>query len=198
MRISPELRRSIVTFVVFQVVWTASVMGAGRGLPWLGPLSVVVLLPLLLPFAADRRCELRLWLVVGLVGTVVDSTLFSLGLIGFPRLDPAWPSWLVPLWITGLWIAYASMLRSCLAWLRPRPWLAALLGLVGGPFSFQAGCSLGAVSVPEPRWQGFLALALEWAVLTPLLLALAHRGGAAADGETSEAPPAARAPRRAS
>ena len=185
MNASGERLRTIVTFVVFQLIWFACVLGAGRGHEWVGPLSLVVLLPITLLFVEDRRAEARLWLEVGILGTLIDSGLLAAGLIEFPLESEGWPPLLVPLWISSLWVAFASLLRSCLTWMRGRTWLAALFGFVGGPLSFRAGAQLGAVGVPEPQWQGFLALAVEWAVLTPLLIAWGARG----EGEPAEAAP---------
>lgn len=170
----PSLARNLVTFVVFQVIWTACVAGTGKGNDLVGPASLLLLV-LLLPFITDRRCELRLWLTVGLLGTVIDSGLLALGWIDFPHSPEWWPAWLVPFWISGLWVSFAALLRSCLVWLRGRTLLAFLFGLVGGPFSFHMGTRLEAVVVTEPSWRGYAALAVEWATLTPALIALAHR-----------------------
>jgi hypothetical protein len=58
--------------------------------------------------------------------------------------------------------------------LRGRPALGAVLGLVGGPLAYLGGEKLGAVALVQPV-PALAALAVVWALATPLLLALALR-----------------------
>jgi hypothetical protein len=110
------------------------------------------------------------WIAAGLLGSLADCGLAALGLLAYPMAPPGWPAWLVPPFIASLWIAFATLPHVSLAWLAPRPALAALLGALGGPLSFAAGVNAGAVvhgaSVPATS----AALALEYALATPLLL----------------------------
>jgi hypothetical protein len=75
--------------------------------------------------------------------------------------------------MTALWANFATTLNVSLVSLQTRPWLAALLGLVGGPAAYWGGAELGAMSFLDPT-AGLIALALGWGILTPLLLALAR------------------------
>ena len=79
---------------------------------------------------------------------------------------------LPPPWMVALWANFATTLNLSLAGLQSRPWLTALLGLVGGPLAYWGGAKLGAMTFVAPL-PALIALALGWAVLTPLLLALA-------------------------
>ena len=79
---------------------------------------------------------------------------------------------LPPPWMIALWANFATTLNLSLAGLQTRPGLAALLGLIGGPLAYWGGAGLGAMTFVAPL-PAFIALALGWAVLTPLLLALA-------------------------
>lgn len=79
---------------------------------------------------------------------------------------------LPPPWMIALWANFATTLNLSLAGLQTRPWLAALLGLVGGPLAYWGGAGLGAMTFVAPL-PALIALALGWALLTPLLLALA-------------------------
>lgn len=202
---APSWRAKLVNFAVFQVVYVACVFGAAGGNAWIGPLAGAVLLPLNLPFAADRRRELRLWALAGVVGLAVDSAFLSAGLIGFPefaRLGPefGWPAALVPLWIVTLWVAFGSLLTSSLAWLGRSSALAVAFGAVGGPFSFWSGSKIGATELPGGS-MAFVALGLEYAVLLPILLRIARRPEAAPaslDDHTGAASDAAPTPSTAS
>lgn len=168
-------------FVVFQLVYSACVLGAAHGWLWLGPAAGAVLLPVNLLFIhqGQRTREVRLWLLCGLIGFAVDSILLGGGLISFPEVtrwapDAGVSGWLVPPWIVTLWVAVGSLLHSSLGWLAHRPWLAMALGAVGGPLSFWSGSRLGAVGLPQGNIS-IAALALEYAVLMPALLSLAYR-----------------------
>jgi len=80
-----------------------------------------------------------------------------------------------PYWIVLLWMLFAATLNLSLAWLKPRPLIAALFGAVGGPAAYVAGAKLGALTLTEPA-AALPALAIGWAVLTPALARLAARG----------------------
>ena len=115
-----------------------------------------------------------LWAVgVGALGTVLDSALLAAGATRYPGTDAAWPEALVPPWITALWVAFALLPRVSLRWLAGRTTLAALLGAVGGPLSYLAGERMGAVALADAPAFTVVALAVEYALLTPLLLRFA-------------------------
>ena len=167
-------RRVWLNLAAFQVAWFATVLGASNGLPWLGPMAVLVALGLYLVQTRQRAAALRLLLAAALVGLVVEHALFFAGFIRYPG-DPAW----VPLWMWALWPLFATTLRVSLAWFIPRPALAAFAGAVAGPMAYAGGEALGAIEL-----EGFALplLALVWAFAFPLLLYLARKveqGGSA-------------------
>jgi len=167
--------KNLANFALFQLAWFACVMGAAAGNGWIGPLSTLPLVAAVLWVAPDRRCELRLLVTVAVVGTAIDSGLERAGVFRFAAPNVLAPV-LVPAWISALWLAFAALLRHSLAWLAPYQLLAVLLGAVGGPLSSLAGHRMGALEYPGDRALSLAVIAAEWAVLTPLLLALAHRG----------------------
>ena len=72
---------------------------------------------------------------------------------------------------------FASTLPLSLNWLTERPRLAALLGAVGGPASYYAGASLGALDLSGHTVTSLLILATVWGILMPTLLRLKNRMG---------------------
>jgi len=122
-----------------------------------------------------------------LVGFCFDSLLLASGWVSFSSgglggdwglgtgASPGgtWGPVLPPLWLTALWANFAITLNISLVSLQTRPWLAAGLGLVGGPAAYWGGAQLGAMTFLDPS-AGLLALALGWAILTPVLLTLAR------------------------
>ena len=175
----PGLVPKVVNFVVFQATYAACVLGAASGHPWLGASLGAAVLPLNLAFvpARRRKSDTMLWLAICAVGTSLDSALYAAGVIGFPQVALAptlWPEFLVPPWIAVLWLGVGSMLRSSLAWLGAHKILATTLGAIGGPLSFWSGAQLGATELPMNA-ASLAALAIEYAIILPLLLLLAGR-----------------------
>lgn len=171
--------QNLTNFALFQGIYFACVLGAAQGRPWIGAIVAMALLPCNLWFFPKKLwpSEISLWALAGAVGLVADSGLYAFGLIGFPELTlpqegtGVW-SLLAPPWIVALWVTVGSALNGSLAWLRGRWKIAALLGAVGGPFSFWSGARLGATELPLGHWS-ILALSIEYAVLFPVLIELA-------------------------
>ncbi|GIX35196.1 MAG: hypothetical protein KatS3mg126_0975 [Lysobacteraceae bacterium] len=158
--------------VGFQLVWIASVAGAAAGMWWAGPACLVLFAVLQGALGPDGRRDLRLLGLCVLIGLVVDTVWIRAGLMRFAAPVP-FPG-LAPVWILAMWAGFGLTLRHSLAVLQGRPWLAALLGLAGGPAAYLAAeRAWGAVAIAEGPlpWVG---LALAWAALTPLLLELAR------------------------
>jgi hypothetical protein len=163
----------VVNAVLFQLCWVAFVGGAGRGCWWLGFL-------VLLPFAlwqlyvsARPRADALLLLIAAALGFVVDSALAYSGVLSYATPVP-WAQ-LAPIWIVGLWAGFGLTLNHSMVFLQTRPWLALLLGGLAGPFAYWvAARAWSAVALNGPMWQALLALAIAWALITPVLAKLAQ------------------------
>ena len=159
--------------VAFQVGWWALVLTAAQGRPELGLGVVALLLVWHLGRVRTLGSEAFLIGLAALIGFGFDSLLLVSGWVSFSGgeltggLGPDLP----PLWMTALWANFATTLNVSLVSLQTRPGLAAMLGLVGGPAAYWGGAEMGAMSFLEPT-SGLIALALGWAILTPLLLTL--------------------------
>jgi hypothetical protein len=160
------------TFVLFQGAWFACVMGAARGHVALGFGAAVAVVAVLLSFSTNRAAELRLLVVALAVGVAWDSLLARYGVVQYASPGP-FPDW-APVWILALWALFALMLREPMRWLHGRPILAALVGGAGGAMSYAAAERLGACTFADPT-VAMATLAAGWALIVPLLLALAQR-----------------------
>jgi len=170
--VSPAMPGWLPNLIAFQFGWWAVVLSAANGVPELGLAVVGVLVSWHLVRVRPHAGEAVLIAVTGLIGLVFDSLLQASGWVAFAGGGMA--SWLAPLWMTALWVNFATTLNVSLGPLRTRPWLAAALGAVGGPAAYWSGAQLGAMEfLAAPAALG--ALAVAWAGLTPLLLALATR-----------------------
>ncbi len=170
-------RLTILDFALFNVGWFAAILGAANGVPWLGPI-VIVLLTLgrlwLLKFAAGA---LALYALAFVVGYAADLAVVMAGALGFPPVA-RWPVPLdhpVPLWMPAMWINFAGALHFSLRFFRGRYTLAAAVALVGGPLAYLAGDRFGAVELADPLWRSLLAVGVEYLIALPLLLWIADR-----------------------
>lgn len=163
--------RGVVNYVGLQIGWLACALGAARGYPWVGLLVVAGHLVIHLLWTQNRRREIVFLLLVALLGTAVDSAQKAGGLLNYAS-DAPWP-WLAPLWITAMWVLFATALTTSLRWLQGRVWLAAALGAVFGPLSYVAGERLDGIGFNYGFWFTVLAMGVIWAVAMAGLAVLA-------------------------
>jgi hypothetical protein len=169
-----SILRGAFNYLGMQVGWFACVLGAARGLPWVGPVVAGIYLVVHLLSSSNRARELRFILTVGAIGMGVDSVKKASGLLTYA--SPLPPSeWLAPLWITAMWLLFATTLNSSLKWLQGRYWLAALMGAIFGPLSYMAGERMGAIAFNYDVRFTVVVLALVWAGVVPALAWLAAR-----------------------
>ena len=164
--------RSVVNFVVFQLGWFACVLGAAHGMPIAGTAVVVAIGAWHVARAERPSLEALMIVVVAVIGAVWETTVVATGLLHYPNgvLFPHTP----PYWIIAMWALFATTLNVSMTWLRNRPFLAATFGAIGGPLSYAAGFRLHAVTITnEPL--AYAILAIGWAALTPLMVAIAQR-----------------------
>ena len=154
------------------VAWFACILGAARGMPWLGPIVVAVLAAIHVARIGQPGRLATLFLAAAVGGYLVDSALVLGGIMTFPETARlGGPS---TIWMVALWINLATTLHGCMHWLLDRPLAAAALGAIGGPLAYLGGERLGAVDFADPRAMSIAAVALAWVVSMPLL-ALAGR-----------------------
>lgn len=166
--------KNLANFLLFQSVWFAAVLPAADGSIWIGPLALAVFVSVHLGMVAanQRAAEMRYLALAGLLGGLADTVLAALGVTAYPSSADAWPYLVPPPWILSLWVAFAALPRFSLGWLRGRTLLAIVFGAIGGPLSYLGGARLGAVEVNAEPWITISGLAVEYAIATPLLLAL--------------------------
>lgn len=158
--------------VFFQIGWFSCVLSAAAHRPWIGLLVAIAVVVTHVLRAPMPKMELTLVGLTLAIGLVFDSIL-------------VWQGWLIyssgillqnvaPYWIVSLWVLFATLLNVSLRWMRGRWLIAALLGALGGPAAYYGGLRFGALEFGNMQ-AGLTALAVGWAVLTPLLLALSTR-----------------------
>jgi hypothetical protein len=164
---------SLTNIVLYQVGWFGCVLAAAAGMPVLAVLSALAAAALHVALAPDRRRELEIILLAGLLGLMVDTVTVQAGIFHFP--SQLGPSSLAPMWIVALWMQFGMTLHYCFSWLSGRYWLSSAMGAVGGPLSFLAGARLGAVEILSPVGINLVLLGLLWGVALPVLVAFADK-----------------------
>ncbi len=162
----------LVNFIAFQLGWFACVLGAAWGWPWAGTGIALAIVALHLARAPQPQREATLVLGAAALGAAWDSLLVALGWIEYP--NGILVAGTAPYWMVALWMVFATTLNVSLAWLKRRLPLALVFGAIGGPLAYLGGAKLGALVFANPA-AALTALAIGWALLTPLLLALARR-----------------------
>jgi hypothetical protein len=166
----------LISFLAFQLCWFACVVGASRGLPWLGPVVVAVFAALHLwatPAGRPRAGQAWLLGLTAVIGYAADSALVLSGVLSFPpHASLGWPS---SAWMVALWVAQAATLTGAMSWLADRYLVGAVFGAVGGPLAYLAGVRLGAAILGPSQSAALVVVAIEWALAMPLLLWIARQ-----------------------
>ena len=170
-------RPLLINFLLFQIGWFACVIGAAKQLPWLGVIVVACLVIWHLSQAKEAKPEIILLVITLLIGGTYDQLMLTSGLITYQ--SHGWDASLVPAWILALWAIFVTILNVSLRWLKSiKPsgkWLVAILfGAIGGPLAYIGAEKLGAVSLNNLPVT-YIALAVGWAILTPVLLILSEK-----------------------
>ena len=159
-------------FLAFQIGWFACVLGGANGLPWLGTGIALAIVAWHLTRAVRPGQELLLVLSAATFGALFDSLLVALGWIAYPSGTLIVGT--APHWIVALWMLFAITLNVSLAWLKRRPLVAVLFGAIGGPLAYLGGAKLGALVLVNMT-PALIALAIGWAIFTPVLMHLSLR-----------------------
>ena len=163
----------LLNFMLYQIGWFACVLGAAYGESRWGIAFAMSLVGLHMFLTTDRANQAKLLFVASSVGFVVDSTLLRIGVYQFP--NAALVDGLPPLWMSVLWIQFATTFRYCLQWLSGRYAICGVLGLAGAPVAFLGGERLGAIAFCPPRLPNLLILGSLWAIAIPLLIYLSDQ-----------------------
>ncbi len=157
----------------YQLVWFAIVISASRGQPWWGIAAALVFIGLQLASSTTRVADLRTVATALTCGFLMDGALAATGWLGYASPLVSLPA---PIWILALWMAFAMTWNHSMLFLRGRPWLAALLGAVGGPLAY-LGAARGfeAVIFAIPAWRAICLLSIGWAMALALLAHLTQR-----------------------
>lgn len=163
----------ILNMAAFQVGWFACVLGAARGLYFLGPVVVCGLFILHLFLHRNIAREITIGCMFMICGFFTD-TLLTVSNVYTP-LDNISPYPFSPPWLIFMWLNFSTVFNVSLKWMQKKYFLSVLLGGVGGGLSYYGGASLGAIDIADPVLGKILLTGLVWAGLTPALFILVEK-----------------------
>lgn len=155
----------VINILIYQMVWFLCVF-KGDG----GAFLALFLLAFHLQRSTHLREDLKMMLVLLLVGLVVDGAIRYFGLISY-RVDGV-P---IPFWLAVVWLALAILPHHSLNWLKGRPLLSIVFASIGGPLAYWAGVRFGSAEFNSPLLLSLAVLATVWALMWPLVMAVANR-----------------------
>ncbi len=160
----------ILNFVFFQITWLASVIGAAKGFPWIGPAFLACFMAWQLSLSHRPGRELLLVVSVATGGMLVDSAYVAGGILTYASAEPA--LLYAPVWILGMWANFALTLNHSLSWLRDRYLAGAVLGAIGAPLAYWGGARLGGMEFSGSITLALSVIGIAWALATPAMLRL--------------------------
>ena len=166
------MKSVLINLSLFKAAWAATVFGAAASVPVAGAIAIAIAVLVHLARTRDVRAEATLLALAAMVGLVWETSLVAAGVLEYSSgtIVPG----VAPYWIVAMWILFATTLNVGMRWLRKSVAIAAIAGAIGGPASFFAGASAGAVTLSEPL-TSLVVIGIGWAVLLPLLVRIANR-----------------------
>lgn len=163
---------NLANFLLFQLLWFGSVIGAANGYAWAGPMCLLVLVLCHFKWIArDSHADMLLMIVCVLLGLSIDTLGSYIGFVDFVLYDVE-P--LTPFWLLCLWAGFALTINHSMGWMKGRFVLAAVAGAVFGPLSYYAGWQAGAMQWLQPTLAAVF-ISISWALVMPSLCLLARR-----------------------
>lgn len=163
-----------VNYALYQAGWFACILGAAWGWPVAGTLIAVALTAVHLLLSRDRAGES--WLIALALGLGLAVEWYQVRSGTYAFTSGVVVSWMSPPWLLMMWAQFATTFRSSLSAIMLVPRRAMVFGALGGPIAFWAGERLGAVTLAEPGWAGFVRLGLTWGAALGVCAVVARRG----------------------
>ena len=153
--------------VAFKLLWILTLTQAGPR-PWVSTTAVWVYAVLC---GSQQGSNVTRLAGVAIGCSIVGDSL--LGILGVLANPDGSALGLSPLWLIGLWTAFATLIPICFTWLYQRLWLASLLGMLSGTLSYVSGGKMGALLV-RTEMLDLMCIAIEWGIAFPLLVWMAR------------------------
>ena len=156
----------IYDIIGFKLCWVLCAFSTKWEQPYLGPIVTLLFLLIHLAIVKFNDKDIKIISLAILIGLIVDSLFFRFGLIVYEGGVLA-NFKIAPLWILSMWGGFAATLLYSLNSIKNRYMVSGLIGLIGGPVSYNAGVQIGSIEINEPL--GYIMLAITWGAIIPCL-----------------------------
>lgn len=156
----------IYDLIGFKICWIICAFSTTWGMPYLGPIVTLIFILLHLVIVKFNFRDIKIIGLAILLGLIIDSLFFQFNLINYEGGILA-NFKLAPLWILSMWGGFSVTLLYTLNSIKKRYVISGLIGLIGGPLSYNAGVQIGSIIINGSI--AYMALAVSWGVIIPLL-----------------------------
>lgn len=156
----------ITNSALFYGGWILSIWSAAHHRAWIGVVAILFIVSGHFWFSPQPKKDFFLVIGCCLLGLILDTTYQAIGLVVFQSPNLIWPA-IAPLWMISLYALLAINLDHSLAWLRGRPFLAAVFGAGGAAASYLGGERGEAIAFSTEY--SLLLISLVWFVGLPAL-----------------------------
>lgn len=146
----------------FQACWFACVLIGNYA-------ALVVLCTIILAYLLVSHLRSEIWLLAAicLLGYAVDLFLIGTGILQKPS-----GGLLPPLWLSVLWLAFATTINHSLRSLMDKRSVFLALALIGGPLCYKVGVELSEIQFGFDPWLSLTLIAAVWFVAGNAILML--------------------------
>jgi len=153
---------------IFYIGWIVCLHEASIEHSYYGLLLVLSFMGYYLFRSSCRKADSLLLCLVLLIGPLSDILYAQTGLLKYHSVHPL-PPWLPPLWVFILWGLFGANIHM-FSWLNRRWRLAAILGAIGGSFSYLSVVHLGGASLLKPLPLTLTVIGGIWGIFLPVFI----------------------------
>lgn len=150
----------------FKICWIMCAFSTKWGMPYLGPFLTFIFILLHLIIVKFEKRDIKIISLALLIGFIIDSIFFQFNLINYQGGILA-EFKLAPLWILSMWAGFSVTLLYGLDSIKKRYFISGILGLIGGPLSYNAGVQIGSIMLNGLL--SYISLGIVWGLIVPIL-----------------------------
>lgn len=156
----------IYDLIGFKICWVMCAFSTKWGLPYLGPIITLIFILGHLMIVKFKLRDIKIISLAVMLGLIIDSIFFQFNLINYEGGILS-KFKIAPFWILSMWGGFAVTLLYTLNTIKKRYAISALIGVIGGPLSYNAGVQIGSITINGSI--AYVSLAISWGLIIPLL-----------------------------
>ena len=163
--------KKLFNIIAFQICWWICVIFSSTEMSYIGPLVMILYLFCHYLFITKDLNEFKFIILVGLIGTFFDSLFIVFDIFNYSS-SFALITFIVPTWITAMWVGFATTINHSLKWINNNYYLAFIMGFIFGPLSYLTGEKFDAIQFNASIGLSLTILAFSWGLIMLFILIL--------------------------